>query len=145
MDNEANVYARVIELQHAGDQNGKLLATWEHWYNVNSTSGVSNGTAGSFIIRQSDDDGKTWSTLTEVTDPQTGDGHPAAHFWQPFFFEFPHQIGQYPEGTILLVGNLHPADGTYTQFYSWRSTDHGATWTPVGEWQKGAGSPHGIW
>jgi hypothetical protein len=30
--NEANVYARVIELKHAGDLNGNLLATWEHWY-----------------------------------------------------------------------------------------------------------------
>ncbi|KAJ5974160.1 hypothetical protein N7481_011370 [Penicillium waksmanii] len=30
--NEANVYARMIKLQHAGDRNGKLLATWEHWY-----------------------------------------------------------------------------------------------------------------
>ena len=140
--NEFNVYARVIELQHAGNSTGKLLATWEHWYN---TTADGSTPAGSFIIRESDDDGQTWSTLSNVTDPQIGPGHPAAHFWQPFFFEFPHQIGQYPEGTILLVGNLVPANSTFTQFYSWRSMDHGATWNPVGPWQDGGPSLSGIW
>lgn len=43
--NEANIYARIIELQHAGPNNGKLLATWEHWYaNDAEDSASSNDT-----------------------------------------------------------------------------------------------------
>ena len=149
VNNEANVYARVIELQHAGSQNGKLLATWEHWYDNSSTGGEANGTQGSFIIRESNDTGYTWTTLSTVYDEQTGSGHPCTHFWQPFLFEFPRQLGQYPEGTILLVGNLVPSNSSWTQFYAWRSSDQGNSWTPVGEWQYGytndEGTRLGIW
>lgn len=145
-DNEANVYARVIELHYAGADNGKLLATWEHWYaNNTENAGFPNGTEGSFIIRESDDDGATWSTLTTIYDTQEGPGHPAARFWQPFFFEFPHEIGGYPEGTLLLVGNLVPTNKSFTEFYTWRSADHGRTWDPVGAWQEGGTALSGIW
>lgn len=41
--NEANSYSRVIELQHAGDRNGRLVATWEHWYTQSKNSGEPNG------------------------------------------------------------------------------------------------------
>ncbi|KAH8878934.1 neuraminidase [Thozetella sp. PMI_491] len=144
--NEANVYARVIELQHAGPGNGKLLATWEHWYaNNTENAAFPNGTEVSFIIRESEDGGETWTTLTTVYDSQTGPGHPCARFWQPFFFEFPHQIGNYSEGTLLLVGNLVPTNKSFTSFFTWRSTDHGHTWNPVGAWQEGGTTTAGIW
>ena len=146
VDNEANVYARVIQLNHAGSMNGRLLATWEHWYTdgPNNSSTV-NGTEGSFIIRESADNGNTWTTISTVKDTQTGAGHPCVRFWQPFFFEFPSQLGKYPAGTLLLVGNLVPADKAYTQFFTWRSMDHGKTWEPVGEWQRGGTNLDGIW
>jgi hypothetical protein len=144
--NEANVYARVIELQHAGPGNGRLLATWEHWYaNNTQNAAFPNGTEGSFIIRESVDNGVTWTTLTTIYDTQTGPGHPCARFWQPFFFEFPHQIGEYPEGTLLLVGNLVPNNKSFTEFFTWRSTDQGRTWDPVGAWQEGGTTTAGIW
>ncbi|KAH8812604.1 Sialidase, partial [Xylogone sp. PMI_703] len=145
VDNEANVYARVIELKHAGSMNGKLLATWEHWYTLDSTSMLPNGTEGNFIIRESDDAGNSWNTLTTVRDTQTGPGHPCARFWQPFFFEFPRRLGKYPEGTLLLVGNLVPTNKTFTEFFTWRSMDHGRTWDPVGAWQHGGTTGVGIW
>ncbi|KAJ5087247.1 hypothetical protein N7456_010863 [Penicillium angulare] len=130
--NEDAAYARVIELQHAGDSNGKLLATWEHWY--------SNGSAGNFIIRESNDLGTTWETVTTIYAPE---GVPSTYFYQPFFFEFPQQLGDYPAGTILLVGNLH--DSNVTNFFSWRSSDHGKTWDPIGIWQTGyANVPNGA-
>ena len=145
MDNEANVYARVIELKHAGAMNGKLLATWEHWYTEGSDTTEADGAPGDFIIRQSSDDGNSWSTLATVNDTQTGPGHPCAHFWQPFLFEFPNRIGKYPEGTLLLVGNLVPTNTSFTEFYTWRSMDHGETWKPVGPWQSGGTTGAGIW
>ena len=145
VDNEANVYARVIELQHAGDSNGNLLATWEHWYTNGPETTDPSGQQGDFIIRQSTDNGQTWTTLTTVNDTQTGPGHPCARFWQPFFFEFPKKLGDYPEGTLLLVGNLVPYNKTFTEFFTWRSADHGKTWDPVGAWQWGGTTKAGIW
>ncbi|KAJ6125102.1 hypothetical protein N7471_012419 [Penicillium samsonianum] len=53
-------------------------------------------------------EGKGYSrdTLTTISDPLTGTGYPATLFYQPFLFEFPQQLGKYPEGTLLLVSNL---------------------------------------
>lgn len=145
VDNEANVYNRIIELKHAGDLNGKLLSTWEHWYVEGYNASNPNGTEGSFIIRESDDGGNTWSTLTAVKDTQQGPGHPVVRSWQPFLFEFPHQLGDYPEGTLLLAGNLVPLNKTITEFFTWRSIDHGKTWESVGVWQRGGTTTAGIW
>ncbi|HEY8455101.1 MAG TPA: family 16 glycoside hydrolase [Actinopolymorphaceae bacterium] len=135
--NESNAYARVIRLQHAGELNGRLLATFEHWYD--------DGSPAEFIIRASDDDGATWSTLATVPDAQTGPGHPVSRMWQPFLFEFPRKLGGYPAGTLLLVGNTVPADAAVTEFFLWRSTDHGSTWDPVGVLQRGGTFGRGIW
>jgi hypothetical protein len=134
---ESNAYARVIQLEHAGSRNGELLGTFEHWY--------ADGTPSHYIVRSSTDNGATWSTTATVSDPQTGPGHPVSQMWQPTLFEFPHQIGRYPAGTIMLMGNLVPADGSSTVFYSWRSTDHGRTWKPVGVVQQGGTFGKGIW
>ncbi|KAE8315219.1 hypothetical protein BDV41DRAFT_574918 [Aspergillus transmontanensis] len=130
-------YSRVIELQHAGDANGKLLAAFEHWHDPSSPS--------SYIIRESTDNGTTWDTLKTLV--ASGDA-PTPNYFQPFLFEFPQQLGKHAEGTILLVGNL--VNGTVSDFYSWRSTDHGHTWDQIGVWQHGwPGSnvniSHGIW
>lgn len=144
LDNESNGYARVIQLQHAGDMNGKQLATWEHWYTKGPECKKPNGTAGNFIIRESDN-GNDWMTRARVYDPQKGPGHPSSLFYQPFLFEFPQKLGKYPAGTILLVGNL--VNSTSTEFFAWRSQDHGKSWDAVGPWQHG-GVRHntgGIW
>ncbi|GAD94055.1 predicted protein [Paecilomyces variotii No. 5] len=144
INNEGNAYARVIQLQHSGNANGKLLATWEHWYTAGPHEKQTNNSASNFIIRESNDLGATWTTLATVHDPQTGPGHPSPYFYQPFLFEFPQQLGKYPEGTLLLVGNLF--NGTNTEFFSWRSTDHGQKWDPVGGWQYGGTTnASGIW
>ncbi|KIH87307.1 hypothetical protein SPBR_04877 [Sporothrix brasiliensis 5110] len=149
VDNEANVYARVIELQHAADHkvNGRLLATWEHWYTTGPDTAVGNGTAGGFIIRASDDGSDSWATLTTVEDTASGPQQPLSLFWQPFLFEFPVALGKYAAGTLLLVGNLVPQDKSTTNFYTWRSTDHGTTWKAVGHrpWQTGGPPSAGIW
>ena len=135
--NEANAYARVIELQHAGAENGTLLGTFEHWN--------TDGTPSEYIIRSSTDSGSSWSNYSTVPDTQTGTGHPVSQMWQPFLFEFPHQLGAYPAGTIMLVGNTVPAGVPYTEFQEWLSFDHGKTWTSMGVIQKGGTFNDGIW
>lgn len=135
--NEANIYARVIRLQHAGAVNGRLLGTFERHHD--------DGSPAQFVIRSSDDDGASWSTLATVSDPQTGPGHPVSRMWQPSLFEFPRRLGDHAAGTLLLVGNTVPADGSFTQFYSWRSQDHGRTWSPAGPVQRGGTFGKGIW
>ena len=135
--NESNAYARVIELHHAGSNNDSLLATFEHWTN--------DTTPASYIIQASDNNGASWYTFATVPDAQTGTGHPVSHMWQPILFEFPQQLGSYPAGTILLVGNTVPADGSYTDFQQWRSLDHGKTWQAEGTVQMGGTFGKGIW
>ncbi|KAJ5267272.1 hypothetical protein N7478_010080 [Penicillium angulare] len=120
--NEVDGYNRVIQLSHAGDSNGRLIATFEHSNNSNPSS---------FIIRQSNDSGTSWHPLATVLAPE---GAPNKHFWQPSLFEFPKQLGIYPEGTILLVGNLY--NDNATEFHSWHSTNHGESWKSTGKWQS---------
>lgn len=127
----------MIELQHAGDANGKLLATFEHSHADESPS--------QYKIRESADSGTTWDTLTHVV--ASGDA-PTLYYYQPFLFEFPQQLGKYAKGSILLVGNL--VNATVSDFYSWRSTNHGKTWDQIGIWQQGwpdkhVNKSHGIW
>lgn len=135
--NESNAYSRVIELHKAGSKNGRLLATFEH--------SVNDGSASHYIIRASDDHGASWYTLATVPDQINGEGHPVSHMWQPILFEFPKKLGPYPAGTLMLVGNTVPSDGSYTEFQVWRSFDHGQTWKAGGVVQKGGTFGKGIW
>jgi Domain of Unknown Function (DUF1080) len=135
--NEFLAYNRVIRLAHSGTANGKLIGTFEH-ANL-------DGTATQFVIRQSTDDGNTWSTLSTLSDPLTGSGHPSSQLWQPFLFEFPTTLGAYPAGTLILVGNSAPSNNATTSFVEWRSTNDGATWTYVSNFQNGGGEGDGIW
>ncbi|WP_134119425.1 GDSL-type esterase/lipase family protein [Kribbella kalugense] len=127
---EGLAYNRVIRLAHSGSANGTLLATFEH--------------PSTYVIRQSTNDGQTWSTLATVPDGETGSGHPWSTLYQPFLYEFPQTLGGFPAGTLMLTGNVLPPDGSSTHFEEWRSTDHGATWTYVETYQIG-GSGAGIW
>ena len=118
--NETTGYARFIQLQH-GSSN--MLATFERWY--------SDGSNIPLLIRTSADGGATWSPLASVYDPNGNN-----KMFQPFLFEFPQQLGSYPAGTLLLVANS--IENSYNEnFMSWRSTDHGSTWTYVGTFEKG--------
>jgi hypothetical protein len=127
---EGMAYVRMIRLAHSGAADGRLLATFEHWN--------TNGAQSDYVIRQSTDDGASWSTLTTVP----GD----TYSYQPFLFEYPQQLGSYPAGTLLLVGATLPADRAGVSFREWRSFDHGATWTSVGVVQTSPGADgDGIW
>lgn len=135
--NEFMAYSRIVRLQYSGSANGTLLGTFEH-RNM-------DGTPTTFVIRKSTDDGATWSTLTTLSDPLTGTGHPSNQMWQPAFFEFPTSMGGYPAGTLLLQGNMAPSNNASTSFVEWRSTNGGASWTYVSNFQNGRGEGAGTW
>jgi hypothetical protein len=135
--NEFLAYNRIIRLAHSGSLNGQLIGTFEH-ANL-------DGTATQFDIRKSTDDGTSWSTISTLSDPLTGSGHPSSQLWQPFLFEFPTSLGAYPAGTLVLVGNSAPSNNASTSFVEWRSTNDGATWTYVSDFQNGGGEGSGIW
>ncbi|WP_344868316.1 family 16 glycoside hydrolase [Amycolatopsis ultiminotia] len=142
-DTERLAYARVIRLQHSGSLNGTLLGSFEH--------ARSDGTPADFVLRESGDDGANWTTKATLGDPLTGPGHPSDQLWQPFLFELPTQLGEFPAGTLLLFGNVAPSSGERTDFVSWRSTDHGASWqfqSIIQTGGGGGGAPHGgsgVW
>ena len=127
---EGMAYVRMIRLAYSGSANGTLLATFEHWN--------TNGTQSDYVIKQSTDDGATWTTLSTVA----GD----TYSYQPFLFEYPRQLGNYPAGTLMLVGATLPANRAGVSFREWRSFDHGATWDYVGVVQTSPGADgDGIW
>ena len=132
-----NIYARTIELTRAGDLDGRLLATFER---DNPSGGPVE-----LLIKSSDDDGRTWSTLSTVTDERNVAHAPVSRMWQPELFEFPGQLGSHPAGTLMLVANLVPADGSVTEFFSWYSHDHGSTWEAGEVIQRGGTFGRGIW
>ena len=131
-------YARTVRLQHPA-VHGTLLATFEHRHR--------NFAPAPFLIEKSADDGRTWRPLARVADGEIGPGHPWPNFFQPHFFELPVALGKYPAGTLLLAGNVCPADVSQTHLQLWRSADHGAHWQALGAFQKGGGfgEGRGIW
>ncbi len=138
--NEGVTYARMIRLAHSGSANGRLLATFEY--------APAGGGAAKVPIRESRDNGKTWTTIAQVLDGMTGAGHPATSFYQPMLYELPQQVGDYPAGTLLLTANMIGSDNS-TNFQLWRSADHGARGlrlhVPVRRNADVGGDDPGIW
>jgi len=80
--------------------------------------------APGFPIYRSDDDGHTWSRLSNV--PSTGD---AAGVWlQPFLYELPRAFAGFPRGTVLCAGNSL-GDFSSTRIELFASRDGGVSWT----------------
>ena len=109
------LYPRVIELHHAGELNGLLLATFDH-STVKEPPVVP--------VMSSRDGGVTWERLSSVEDTQNGFGIR----FQPDIFELPVPCGDLPAGVIVLAGNSVPLDFTSTELSFYVSLDHGRTW-----------------
>jgi hypothetical protein len=112
-----SLYPRALRLQHSGSSNGTMLATFEQ-----STSGTPV-----FPIYRSTDNGNTWTQISSIADTQNGWGMR----WEPFLYELPTAIGNFPAGTILAAGDSVPSDRSATKIDMYASTDHGVTWTFV--------------
>ncbi|GAA1582498.1 hypothetical protein GCM10009789_40330 [Kribbella sancticallisti] len=126
---------RTIRLQHAGRENGTLISTFEHW-KPNSAESVP------YLIKRSADDGRTWTTLAEVEDGETGPGRPWPTKWTPSLLELPRRVGKYPAGAIFLVGAV---TGPRVEVQLWRSLDHGRSWTYGGVVQESSSDGRPIW
>ncbi|MET7738297.1 RICIN domain-containing protein [Streptomyces sp. NPDC005402] len=112
-----SLYPRALRLQHNGAANGTLLATFEQY-----TSGTPV-----FPIYRSNDNGNSWSKISDIADTQNGWGMR----WQPELFELPTAIGNFPAGTILAAGDSVPSDRSATKIDLYASTDRGQTWSFV--------------
>lgn len=124
-------YNRTIKLQNSGTANGELLSTFEHE--------TGTGSYADYVIQQSDDNGASWSTISTLP---SGNVKALA----PFLYEFPTQLGNYPAGTLMLLGDTRNANDLDAQIPEWTSTNHGASWSYVTTVQGSAGGPgDGVW
>lgn len=110
----------VIELSHNGDNNGTYIASY-----AVSDSGYT-GKATSLRTERSTDGGKTW---TETGRAYEGFDKTIEASWNPHLFELPCQVGDMPEGTLLLAGiSIDAGQKKKTAVNIWRSYDLGDSW-----------------
>lgn len=128
-------YSRIIELSHNGEQNGTLIATAE---SLDVTC---------YQIHRSVDGGKSWEKVGEVRSAIAG----MIANWQPMLYELPCQVGDLPEGTILLAGCTRNSATTHTEMTLYASRDLGESWKVVstvavgGGFDPNGGLSTGLW
>ncbi len=125
--NRWSTYGRLLQLKHNGENNGVLFAT-------------SQWAANSFPLYRSDDDGKTWKLVTTIEEQFQ---HALQGNWQPELYELPVQVGEMPEGTLLLGGCSH--NDNITRMCLWRSYDLGETWEEFTIVDNGHAGSNGMW
>lgn len=112
-------YAKTVVLKHNGSANGDILVTYDQLAYVNGVQ--------VYPIYRSTDNGASWSLLTNVV--------PSSNFStltltsQPFLYELPQASDGLAAGTLLLAGNIMPADKSSTRIVIYKSTDQGSTWS----------------
>ncbi len=123
-------YPTIIELQHNGDSNGILLASFESF-------------DGAFKIRRSTDGGETWkiySFAAETLDTTL------VNQWEPHLYELPCQVGDMPEGTLLLAGtSIDGGLSRKSHVAIWRSNDCGKHWKEYTVVDSAGGLKEGLW
>lgn len=107
------LYSRTLQLNGGN----LLLATWENYL-------PNNDSFPYFPIYQSTNGGRSWSERSKAYDTQNAWGLR----YQPFLYELPEAIGDYPAGTVLLAGNSIPNDLSETKIEIYASPDQGQTW-----------------
>lgn len=119
------LYPRVIELNHAGEENGTLLAAFEYY---------SRREPAVVPIYKSTDGGRSWEHFSDVEDTK----HDWGIRFQPVLLELPQACGDLPAGAILFAANSiplqafepdNPPDYTGTEILLHVSLDQGKTWT----------------
>lgn len=126
-------YPTVIELNHNGENNGTLLASFE----------VFDKGETKFRIMKSTDKGDSWTEIAVVK--ETLDSSLMAA-WEPCLFELPEAMGSFPEGTVILGGiSLDDGCKSKTKLCIWTSTDCGNIWTETSVADEAGGSGEGIW
>ena len=130
-------FPTVIELQHNGESNGKLLAIFCLGETALDPS-IPN-TAG--CVMESSDKGETWKIIArpaETIDTSIK-GISMAHL-----YELPAQVGDMPAGTLLYSGNSVDYSRK-SHIAVWRSFDCGYTWEEYVIIAEGGGTKEGVW
>ena len=109
------LYPRPVELHHAGELNGLVLAAFDH-YTVKEPPVTP--------IYASRDHGKTWEFYSQVEDTKNGYGLR----FQPVLFELPQDVADLPAGTLVFSANSIPLTFECTELLFFISRDHGKTW-----------------
>ncbi len=137
-------YASVARLEQPSDASatGRLLLVFEQ-----------NGVAG-VPLYASDDAGKTWHFMLNVTDQEHA-GDPAWQLrWQPNISEMTRDSGDLKRGTLLLAANATRGDAhghvAAEDLQLYTSNDLGKTWHYRSSIVRGGGHPedkdnHGVW
>ncbi|WP_084717678.1 RICIN domain-containing protein [Streptacidiphilus carbonis] len=118
-DPAGTTYAKTVVLKHSGSSNGRILVTYDQLVWVNGKQ--------VYPIYSSDDNGATWTHLTDVV--PGNDFSSLIKTSQPFLYEVPQTVGSLAAGTILLAGNIMPSDKSSTRLVIYKSTDHGASFS----------------
>ena len=109
------LYPRPVELHHAGEQNGLVLAVFDH-YTLKEPP--------VFPIYASRDHGRTWEFYSQVEDTKNGHGMR----FQPMLLELDRDVADLPAGTLLLTGNSIPLSFETTELLLFVSRDQGKSW-----------------
>ncbi len=113
------MYPRCICLEHNGEKNGALLASFECYSHDTPV----------FPIYESGDDARSWHRLSEIRDEEKGFG---CRF-QPHLYELPADCQELRKGTVLCAGNIIPGDFSSSALHLYKSTDCGKSWEFMSE------------
>lgn len=114
-------YAKIIVLKNNGSANGTQLVTYDKLV-------LQNGKQV-YPIHRSTDNGTTWTKIADVDPRVAFPGYTRTA--QPFLYEMPQASGSLAAGTLLLTGMIMPQDRSSSRLVVYKSTDRGATWTPL--------------
>ncbi|MDF2261446.1 exo-alpha-sialidase [Streptantibioticus ferralitis] len=110
---QAAHYPWMIRLQHSGNANGTILATYRSFV----------GKRAEDPIFASTDEGKTFTRIAPL-DPGTSPNNLCC----TSLFELSRPVGALPAGTLLLSGAKN-AEARPMSLPVWRSEDHGHSWS----------------
>ncbi|KAH8655099.1 BNR/Asp-box repeat domain protein [Tricladium varicosporioides] len=127
--NHWTTYARTVLLNHDGEADDILLASWSFQPPGRTYA----------PIYQSKDGGLSWSELSKVY--FSAADKPGSIILQVFLYELPQTLGAYPAGTVLLTANAVPANHSSTNIQLYASLDKGHSFEYVSTVAVG-GSPN---
>jgi hypothetical protein len=125
-------YEHAIRLQHSGDANGTILATFER-------QGTGTNPGPGWPIYRSTDDGASFQKIAHVAPA----GFPTGNALQPNLLELAQPVAGYPAGTLLLAAETGAGSTLAMQVY--RSTDHGVTWQYASDIELYTGGANRPW